>query len=254
MAVCGPDTATDTGTVTANATGTAMSMSMGTGTATATGTATGPGPCAPRARGPLHRSRQSCERAAARVRLRTVRTRAVPASRAAPAALPTPVRAWVRAPVRASSARPVVPSAAFWRISVTLSGWDIIATCEELTSTVCDLARFASKRSRSGAMALSFLATTNQEGMSRHAALVAFCSKHAAAMGRCSTAITLVSASARSAAKTLWNMSFLMYRSCPLVVPSVYSTGRSAGWSSLPVNFMESCPRVSPLSGMNAET
>lgn len=120
---------------------------------------------------------------------------------------------------------------------------------------VCDLARLASKRSRSGAMALSRVATSAQDGMVRQAAAVALSMNAAPLMGCWAAASAAAVSGGTSAAKTSWNFSDRMYRSVPSLPsePRV-GTGFRAVFRSLPANFVPRSASPSPLSGMNADT
>src|SRR4051812_46287675 len=63
------------------------------------------------------------------------------------------------------SAHQLVDRAASRMRSVTASGCEIMATCDDLTSTVVAWARWAMKRSVAGGMVLSRLATMYQDGI-----------------------------------------------------------------------------------------
>jgi hypothetical protein len=88
---------------------------------------------------------------------------------------------------------------------VTASGCEIMITCEPSTSVTRAPARSAIDRTRSVPAALSDKATTAHDGRSFHAGAPDGSVNASSARGRCVAAISGVSSSARSAAKTSWS-------------------------------------------------
>src|SRR5581483_12463088 len=75
-------------------------------------------------------------------------------------------------------------SAALTTRSLTSSGCDIIATCDEVISTVVAPIRWAMNRSVAGGMVLSLLATMYQDGIVRHAGTPDGCTRMVSSAGR----------------------------------------------------------------------
>ena len=100
--------------------------------------------------------------------------------------------------------------AAFSIRAVATSGWEIIATCEALISSIVEPARVAMNRSASGVIALSCRPTSAHDGVVFQAAAVVGSAPLAAAAGRCAAHMIAAVFAETSAQNASRNMSFLM--------------------------------------------
>src|SRR5258708_38792828 len=96
---------------------------------------------------------------------------------------------------------------------VVASGCEIIASCDESTSTVEACARCAMNRSVAGGMAWSCVATMYHDGIVFHAGSPDGATDAALANGRCAACIWLLIWSGRSPANAPWAAALLIYRS-----------------------------------------
>src|ERR1700681_4360744 len=134
------------------------------------------------------------------------------------------------------------------------SGWAMNAAWEPSTDSVTAAARFAMKRSASGAMALSCADTKYHEGRSLHPATVAFSVRAARLSGRWLTAIVAARSSGRSAQKVRWNSSILINRSGPPAAPGAsYGLGTEVEATSEDGNGSWTLAQLSPASSANAD-
>src|SRR5216683_6279905 len=102
---------------------------------------------------------------------------------------------------------------------VVASGCEIIATCDESTSTVVACARCAMNRSVAGGMAWSCVATMYHDGIVFHAGSPDGATNASLENGRCVACIWSATLSGWSPANASWNADFFMYRSIPVPPP-----------------------------------